>query len=55
MNEQEQMGYDAWMNAWIQLDALPTLSICPARWMPEGEARSSFLRDWQRAFKESVK
>lgn len=49
----EKEAYDAFLNYWVANDSRPTASMCPARFMKEGELRNAVIRGWSRAKKES--
>lgn len=50
--ESEQRGYDSWIELWVLYESSPTASMCPARYMDVGVARSSFISGWNRAKRE---
>lgn len=52
MNENQQKGYDAWIDYWTKYDSMPTARDCPARWMHEGEERYNFISGWVKAKRE---
>lgn len=53
MTENEQKGYNAWIELWAETGYAPGVHECPARWMREGPERSEFLRGWGRAKREN--
>lgn len=46
-------GYDAYVELWATLGYRPGASDCPARRMPDGDARSEFIRGWVKAKREA--
>jgi hypothetical protein len=54
MTDFEQLGYNAWIEYWTDNGYSPSASVCPARYMKEGEDRSAVLRGWIRAKDEHL-